>query len=80
MALGITQAGIGLGAFVMSPLVQVLITRFGWQVSYLIIAGLILGVGLPVSRLMRLDPAEKGLHPDGAEAEIVSEQGKIARN
>jgi len=61
----------------MPPLVQVLITRFGWQVSYLLIAGLILGVGLPVSRLMRLDPAEKGLHPDGAEAEIVSEQGEM---
>jgi len=76
MALGITQAGIGLGAFVMPPLVQVFITRFGWQISYLIIAGLILGIGLPVSRLMRLDPAEKGLRPDGAEAEIVSEQGE----
>jgi len=77
MALGITQAGIGLGAFVMPPLIQVFITRFGWQISYLIIAGLILGVGLPVSRLMRLNPAEKGLRPDGAEAEIVNEQGKV---
>ena len=78
MALGITQAGIGLGAFVMPPLVQMLIIRFGWRVAYLIIAGVILAVGLPVSRLMRLDPAEEGLHPDGAEAEIVNEQGKVA--
>ena len=78
MALGITQAGVGFGAFVMPPLVQMLITRFGWRISYLIIAGVILGVGLPVSRLMRLDPAEKGLRPDGAEAEIANAQGEVA--
>jgi len=76
IALGITQAGIGLGAFIMPPLVQTLIIRFGWRISYLIIAGVILGVGLPVSRLMRLNPAEKGLYPDGAEAEIANAQGE----
>ena len=77
MALGITQAGIGLGAFVMPPLVQMLIIRFGWRVSYLIIAGVILAVGLPVSRLMRLDPAEEGLYPDGAGVEIAKAQDEV---
>ena len=77
MALGITQAGIGLGAFVMPPLVQMLITRFGWRVSYLAIAGVILAVGLPVSRLMCLDPTEKGLYPDGIELEIAKTQDEV---
>jgi Sugar phosphate permease len=72
MALGIATAGVGLGTLALAPFAQALIARFGWETSYLFIAGIILVVGLPVSRLMRLQPSDRGLLPDGAK-EIVRE-------
>jgi Sugar phosphate permease len=66
MALGIATAGVGLGTLALAPFAQALIARFGWETSYLFIAGIILVVGLPVSRLMRLQPSDRGLLPDGA--------------
>jgi len=71
-ALGITMAGIGIGTLVLAPLSQFLITKFDWRTSYLILASLVVVVVLPVSRLMRLDPSEKGLLPYGRE-EIATE-------
>ena len=67
IALGIVTAGIGIGTMILVPLAQFLISDFGWRNSYLILAGLILIVVLPISRLMRLNPSEKGLLPYGAE-------------
>jgi MFS family permease len=66
-ALGIAVAGIGIGTMALAPLAQFLISQFGWRTSYLIIAVLLLIIVLPVSRLMRLNPSEKGLLPYGVE-------------
>lgn len=63
MALGITVAGVGIGALALVPFVQFLIFKFDWRISYLIIAGILLVIGLPISRLMRLQPSEKGSFP-----------------
>jgi len=65
MALGITMAGIGIGTLVLAPFTQFLITKFDWRTSYLILAGLVVVIVLPASRLMRLNPSEKGLLPYG---------------
>ena len=65
MALGITVAGIGIGTMAMAPCAQLLISGLDWRTSYLLIAAALLAIGLPISRLMRLDPAETGLLPDG---------------
>ena len=67
MALGITVAGIGIGTLILAPFAQFLISKFDWRTSYLIIAGLLFIIGFPVTRLMRLEPSEKGLLPDGVE-------------
>ncbi len=67
MALGLTVAGIGIGTLALAPFAQFLIFKFDWRTSYLILAGLIVAVALPVSRLMRLNPSEKGLLPYGME-------------
>ena len=64
-ALGLTVAGIGAGTLALAPLAQFLIFEFDWRTSYLILAGLLVVIALPVSRLMRLDPSEKGLLPYG---------------
>ena len=70
-ALGITVAGIGMGTLVLAPFAQFLIFKFDWRAAYLILAGLVLSIVFPVSRLMRLDPSEKGLLPYGAEERSV---------
>jgi len=64
-ALGITVAGIGMGTLVLAPFAQFLIVKFDWRFAYLILAGLFFIIVFPVSRLMRLDPSEKGLLPYG---------------
>ncbi len=65
MAVGITEAGIGIGIFIMPLLTQFLIIKFGWRISYLILSGLLFIIGLPASKLMRFNPSEKELYPDG---------------
>ena len=74
MALGIAQAGIGIGSFIMPPLSQFLILKFGWRVSYLILSGFLFVMGIPASRLMRFDPSKKGLYPDGMEESIENKE------
>lgn len=64
-ALGLTVAGVGIGTLLLAPFAQFLIFEFAWRTSYLILAGLVVAIALPVSRLMRLDPSEKGLLPYG---------------
>lgn len=76
IALGIATAGIGIGTMVLLPFSQFLISNFGWRSSYLIIAAFPLIIILPVSRLLRLNPSEKGLLPYGAEEAA----GKKANN
>jgi len=64
-ALGLTVAGVGIGTLVLAPFAQFLIFEFDWRTSYLILAGLVVVIALPVSRLMIREPSEKGLLPYG---------------
>jgi len=74
IALGITQGGIGVVILFMMPFVQFLINSFGWRSSYVILAGIILVLCLPVSRLISLNPSDKGLYPDGVPVTAESEE------
>lgn len=74
-ALGLTVAGVGMGTLILAPFAQFLIYEFDWRTSYLILAGLVVIIALPVSRLMSRDPSEKGLLPYGVkELEPESKQ------
>lgn len=73
-ALGITAAGGGIGTLALAPLAQFLITKFDWRNSYLILAGLLAAIGLPISRLMRLETSQKELSPYSIE-EIEIQNG-----
>lgn len=64
-AIGIAMAISGAGILISAPFAQFLIIEFGWRTSYLILAALVVGITLPISRLMRLNPSEKGLLPYG---------------
>jgi cyanate permease len=61
--------GTGTGAVVVPPLAQRLIAMRGWRAAYALSGCAVLLVTLPVvSLLLRGDPREKGLLPDGVDA------------
>jgi len=70
-AVGIATSGIGLGGVIFSPVANRLIEEFGWRLSYVIIGSGALLLTLPlIILLVKEDPSELGLLPDGAETRI----------
>jgi MFS family permease len=80
LALGLAMLGIGVGSVVVPVVAQRLITLFGWRITYALFGGAVLLVPLPiVAALLRNDPAELGLQPDGDETapgSLLSPQSK----
>ena len=68
-AIGIATMGQGLGALIMIPLTELLISRIGWRLTFMATAGLILLAVVPANALLqRRDPQEVGQFPDGDSA------------
>jgi MFS family permease len=66
-ALGVSTAGISAGGIVFAPLMQYLVGRIGWRGAFVVAAVIVLVLVIPlVLALMRRDPADLGLEPDGA--------------
>lgn len=66
LALGIASAGIGVGIMVVVPLIQVLITDFGWRTAYLALAGIVFFGLLPLGLIvLHGRPEDLGQQPDG---------------
>ena len=61
------SVGLPLGAVVFVPLTQVLIDGFGWKTAWFLLAGVGAAVVLPLALLVRRQPEDLGLLPDGAE-------------
>jgi nitrate/nitrite transporter NarK len=57
-AIGIANAGIGLGSAVLPLLLTGLVAEHGWRVGFLAMAALVLCVSLPATLLFARDPAE----------------------
>jgi len=65
-AIGIASMGQGLGALVMVPATQILVSSIGWRWTYVVTGGLMLLVLVPANALFqRRSPAEVGQFPDG---------------
>jgi MFS family permease len=65
VAIGFAASGIGLGIFAIVPLTEWLISRFGWRVTYFVLAGLLVLLIAPLNYfLQRRRPEELGLRPD----------------
>lgn len=77
LALGMFMACGGLGGFVFPPLVTALISSVGWQISWLVLAGIVIIVAVLIGglALIRNRPEDMGLVPDGALAESFVEEG-----
>jgi MFS transporter, OFA family, oxalate/formate antiporter len=68
LAISIMISGIGLGGFILSPVIANLIINFGWRQTYFIMGLIILIVGLPIALfVMKKSPKEVGLKPYGAD-------------
>ncbi len=65
LAVGITQGGIGVGTFILSPLAAFLITKYGWQSTYVILGFIALLVLIPAALIIRDNPSMLGLKPYG---------------
>jgi MFS family permease len=68
LAVGIAGSGEGLGTITMAPLSNFLISKFNWKTAYLIIGLITWAVVIPLSRLLKKEPAEIGVLPDGVKA------------
>jgi len=67
LALGIAGIGAGFGTAVISPAAASLIGGIGWSRTMMLMGGLAWLVILPAARLLKRDPQEIGLLPDGVE-------------
>jgi MFS family permease len=66
LAAGLALAGMGLGTMVMAPVIQFLIDTVGWRFAFLILAGIVLGMVVPMTALFqRRSPEDVGQFPDG---------------
>jgi MFS family permease len=77
LALGMFMACGGLGGFVFPPMVTALISSVGWQMSWLVLAGIVIIVAVLIGGLVliRNRPEDMGLVPDGISAEPFVEAG-----
>ena len=64
-ASGLAVSGSGLGILIMPPLAGELIALWSWRAAYLIMATLAVAVGAGMALLIRNDPRQCGMFPDG---------------
>ena len=66
---GVVKVGTGFGQLVVPLAATTLIASFGWRNAYLIIGAVSLAALLAVAQLMRRDPRQMGLYPNGSNSE-----------
>lgn len=64
LALGLAMAGLGLGGLVVT-FTNFLIEALGWRHAAMVMGGVLLVAGVPLTLLMRRSPEQYGLQPDG---------------
>jgi MFS family permease len=66
LAMGITSCGVGVGTFVLAPLIRYLIEVVGWRMAWVFLGGVATFFSLiPVLLFVRTKPEDMGQHPDG---------------
>ena len=65
-ALGITMVGIAVGGLTMSPLVEAIVSRYSWRMSFIVLGILVWVLALPVTFfVLKGSPADMGLLANG---------------
>jgi MFS family permease len=71
LVLGITTSGGGLGAIVMAPVAAYLISNLDWRTAFAVMGLISWPVIAAMSLLLRKDPSEMGLLPDGVKSDPI---------
>jgi MFS family permease len=79
MMMGIVQAGSGIGGLIFPPLAGWLILSSGWRTAYLVLGIIALAGMITAGLMLRNDPKEMGLSPDGETVAASKEAGAGAR-
>ena len=66
LAIGLSAGGMSAGQLVIIPLAVWLTVSFGWRQSFIYLGILLFVIALPLTLLLRDDPAQKGLRAFGA--------------
>ncbi len=66
LALGIASMGAGMGPLVVAPFATYLLSIFDWRMAFTVLGAIAWVTVLPLSRLLKRDPQEIGVLPDGA--------------
>lgn len=72
LVIGIAMAGSGFGSMIFNPVGQQLISTYGYQSAYIILAGIIFIFFIPVMIVYRFKPEDIGLKPLG----YVTQEGE----
>lgn len=66
--MSIAMAGIGVGGTIFSPIVTMLLGKYGWRHTYQIMALIVLVIALPAAFfILRKRPEDMGLKPYGSD-------------
>ncbi len=68
-AVGITSSGGGLGAIIIAPFASYLVSSFDWRTAFVVLGVVSWIVMAAMSLLLRKDPIDMGLSPDGVKSE-----------
>jgi MFS family permease len=68
-AVGITSSGGGLGAIILAPFASYLVSSHDWRTAFVVLGLLSWIVMASMALLLRKDPGDMGLSPDGVKSE-----------
>jgi len=78
LAIGIAFAGTGLGTLVLTPGAERFISLTDWRTTYIALAVLALAILPAIVLLLRLNPRDKGLQPDGSDPPVNDGSAPLA--
>ena len=79
LALGIASCGAGIGMMVMSPIAAYLISSYGWQISYCIMALIAFFGMIPCALLLKSPPVKAAALPNGGRSENTTQGFSLAQ-
>jgi len=74
VAVGITVAGMGLGAVISPPIIQWLISIYGWQRPFIILSIALFVIIIPLAQFMRHSPQRMGIKPYGDVGDTIGDK------